>query len=697
MAQNFFFRRPTIAGTRLSNYGNHLDGIGAVRVDGNNPFGNNDVSEAEIGNYSFTMAINGTTAVTSGGTQGFQFSNFNSTLIAYLMGATVTMEGDYGSLMRFEVNCKISSNKFDDFDKTFLAIGNNVTISFSGHGTGGLDDESRSYQAKLYDFSWTINPDGTVDINMKAVGQGHAGLYVNLYDGATVAYQGLQYRADYDDDGGANSLTGVTSIVDYFDHRIQSDTGLMTSVDFNPAECCNVGYWMIRYNINRGNKLFVSEYSIDQDLWMEQARGIYVTLGWIIDTLNMQFGYGTSKATINFKAQANLMFDKIGYMPSANPIECIFSDGGNPGAISSVQPVLYGKDAAGCYPNSVNGQGYDAMGVNRGSFDIHSISGRGLKDILINRDLLRGILKEATSIKQSGNVIKFAGIELSIPEYFLSVETFFSKLFSVIKANSGGAIDLIVLPDIDDPGTALAPRLSIYNLRGPENFYEPFVFTKGSIGIRDVKMISKVPSATAAAAFGARGASGDSESEKAGNTIALPSAGTAVDKVGEGYPGAAEVLEAMHTAQYADFAQAEVDGLRGVLKRMVDNDSPEETVTKTTLAWPIELKLTIVGIDGWRFGDTISYSALPDRYRDDRGKIKIGFTITRVVHTFGTEWTTDITSQCRFVGGGSGGGRSGGGVSGGSYPASNVFTQGVPGFNNSGNVSRGTGASFRIP
>jgi hypothetical protein len=105
----------------------------------------------------------------------------------------------------------------------------------------------------------------------------------------------------------------------------------------------------------------------------------------------------------------------------------------------------------------------------------------------------------------------------------------------------------------------------------------------------------------------------------------------------------------MLTAANAYFSSETCDGIRGILRRVVNGESTLGTLSKTSVPWPLELKLSFVGVAGWRFGDTITYNDLPARYKDDRGGIKVGFTTTRVEHQFGDEWITNLTTQCRFI------------------------------------------------
>ena len=166
--------------------------------------------------------------------------------------------------------------------------------------------------------------------------------------------------------------------------------------------------------------------------------------------------------------------------------------------------------------------------------------------------------------------------------------------------------------------------------------------------MRQVSITSKVPSAAAAAAFSAdansAGGIADASDQAAANAVAGESKGQSSDM-----PSKAELDTAKMTAATANFSSETCDGLRGVLRRAVSGQSTKQTLDKTSVPWPLELKLTIVGVAGWRFGDTISYNDLPARYKDAAGGAKVGFTAIRIQHQFGEEWTTDLITQCRFL------------------------------------------------
>ena len=617
-SQNFFFRTPTAGGP--------VDAIGIIDTG---------LPITEIKNYKFTLTINGAVACTSGGNDSYQYSKFRNSKTGYLTGASVTIEGTAGSLVRVEAKWKIHRDQLDAVDAAFLKVGAFGTVDYSRDGTGG---SSAYHDVRVYDCSFTINADNTVDVQVKCIGASQGALYINLYAGFS-HWSNLHYRADYAEGGSTPTLVACQNLVDLIDFYVQLETGTLTNAAFDPTDCASAGNWKVRYDKTKGDKLFNSEYMFDQDLTTEQTRGVYVTLNWILDKINDQLLFAPvapaeASPQIELRATADLYYDPIGWIPSANPIECIFSYSADPN-------VAAYTDKGGIPPTDSNSLlGYHALGNDGGAFPIDA----NLGNILINRNVIAGIIKENTAIKTSPSILK----SFPLKEYYMTMETFFKKLFEVINANSGGALDLDITLDPDSAYNGRSGKLIIINNRGKETKPTAYEFKKGMVAMRQVSITSKVPSAAAAAAFSAdansAGGIADASDQAAANAVAGESKGQSSDM-----PSKAELDTAKMTAATANFSSETCDGLRGVLRRAVSGQSTKQTLDKTSVPWPLELKLTIVGVAGWRFGDTISYNDLPARYKDAAGGAKVGFTAIRIQHQFGEEWTTDLITQCRFL------------------------------------------------
>jgi hypothetical protein len=119
----------------------------------------------------------------------------------------------------------------------------------------------------------------------------------------------------------------------------------------------------------------------------------------------------------------------------------------------------------------------------------------------------------------------------------------------------------------------------------------------------------------------------------------------------------------------SQFAADKSRALSGVLKSIVTGEPDAKSISsKIMKIFPLEMNLTILGTEGFKFGDTISCKLLPPQYRkisgtktqvDTQGTSdgifinKTVFTVTKVNHVFrGTDWTTSLDTVMRFMPGG---------------------------------------------
>ncbi len=67
-----------------------------------------------------------------------------------------------------------------------------------------------------------------------------------------------------------------------------------------------------------------------------------------------------------------------------------------------------------------------------------------------------------------------------------------------------------------------------------------------------------------------------------------------------------------------------------------------------SVPYPLNLSVTIDGIEGIIFGNTVTTNYLPSIFKDEAGD-KIVFTVTQVDHDISiSDWTTTINTVCRM-------------------------------------------------
>jgi hypothetical protein len=609
---NFFFRTPGAGLAQLKAYGTGVD--------------------SPVAPYYFKATI-GAGTVRSGGNSSFSLGSYKGTSTGYLTSATVTVEGDFGSLVRAEINFKCHVSQLNAVDKDMMQLGYNVSVSYGRTGGGSGSGNAGSFsKMKVYDHSFTINADDTVDCKIKAVGQGQ-----ELFDRALTenpgVYSGTAYRTSY---RGSTSVTTKTAFdfLSYLDGRMQSATGQIGSSDAFEAPDggdASIGYY-IRFNDDRGDQLFgEGEFDFDGDNDWADARGIYYSFGAILSAISLQSGFDFK--LIGCGGGELKMYYVDNFIPSANPLECIFPYGANGDG------NFYKWDRGYVSIETDPDKGYAA----HGDCSVFNLGAGGVLDVLFNRSALVALLRKEGAQDQS-----LEGE--SQPKMFITVQSFFEKVFSMMKQNSGGAIDLALVLDPAQAQAGSAKQYIILNKKNAETFPSPGTISKGMKGVLEINITSKVPSKAAAAAFAQNDPAGNrsSEDQKAGSLIsskAGASAGAAYGTQTYGW----QVSQAMFAAQGDNFKGNGVQELQSVLKKMVGGESPTATAARGHMVWPLELTLRLLGCHGWVFGDTLKYNQLPDRYKTN-GSAKIGFTVTRAQQKFGKEWETELTTVCRFIG-----------------------------------------------
>ena len=284
------------------------------------------------------------------------------------------------------------------------------------------------------------------------------------------------------------------------------------------------------------------------------------------------------------------------------------------------------------------------IGPMQGLLQACDMSGGNLSGILINRDIVKAIFdnqREAvkTNVDQKKDVSK------------LSLDVFFNEIFKLIKEMSGGAFDLELVKN-SDTSTDKKTVLDIRNRRQTaEGAITPLKFEPRDGSTIDMSLQSKMSADLIASTYASHPGSG-TEGSTTSAVTARTKAAKSPDTPKEGLPSATELGQIRGKIITSVFSDESVNACKSVLKRLVSDQSVNEAVSKENTLMPVELQLKIYGIGDIRFGDTITTSMLPSRYRTPVGKASVGFTVTSVTHTLEGEhgiWYTDIKSVQRMI------------------------------------------------
>lgn len=231
---------------------------------------------------------------------------------------------------------------------------------------------------------------------------------------------------------------------------------------------------------------------------------------------------------------------------------------------------------------------------------------------------------------------------------YKNITGFFDELIKKVNFASGEMYQLatqLIDPPKGGGGNEKRAQLSIEDTNISKSVTDqviPYGFyaTIAKPILKSVSISCKPPAASAAAAYTqARGSKGDSRSQtdvrfnKSGASDEFTSAQNQIKDQKEKFKtnGAGPTFSTGMKGNYAKY------------KRSSPADATYHWLNK--VLYPIDLTLTIDGIDGIKFGDVIKTNLIPSRYE----KEKMVFVVTKIGHTIQNGvWETTINTKARI-------------------------------------------------
>jgi len=83
---------------------------------------------------------------------------------------------------------------------------------------------------------------------------------------------------------------------------------------------------------------------------------------------------------------------------------------------------------------------------------------------------------------------------------------------------------------------------------------------------------------------------------------------------------------------------------------IITRSAEPKTKWNSNVAIPLQFGVTIDGINGFKFGDIVTTTYLPSKYKDKSLGFRAAFTVTKVNHVISNnDWTTQLETVCRLV------------------------------------------------
>lgn len=545
-----------------------------------------------------------------------------------LNNVKISNDGDYGSLKKASFTFTVfNKNQLDYYEKDFMIPTKPIEI-FYGWSNKKYDSvNTGKFTGLIYNFSFDLNGDGSFSCTTEAVGEGYfiSGLNLNT-----------DIKNDSSLEDGKDSKLLINNIFTLIEYNIK--TALQTgSKDYYP-EFNLAKFSMIKEWKNTTNSSYNKNTVQNEQRW-------YIELIGLVNLINKNL---LIDRNVKIKVDALSFYDR--YIRSANPLEIIFPD------------MYMGK-----YSDSI-------------TYNINS-------NFKIQSPLVYDNPDKESTVDLGKTLISIDYIKTLASNYDSGIilKDFFRNIFSTITDNSGGYYRLTLSTNTDsktEPEYLIIRELNYASIPPDTNFhnkiylFEPF--TKNSI-VKSYSLSSKLPDTLASALYLGNSSeindnikdlflgneiAGDqnkSENEeidyKAINDninkndfIKLFDDGLKNESLNKKTRDALKLVSDIDKAAYLVSINPSDDTYILSLKTALttyankNNDSP---ITNNILL-PLNLSISIDGINGFKFGNIISSTYLPSKYINNKNKIV--FIITKITDTIDNGiWTTDLETQCNLL------------------------------------------------
>lgn len=576
-------------------------------------------NKIQVGGYSRKVLTNNT------GTLSLYRPSSNKPSIPILNSVEVTNEGMLGSLVKAKINFTVwpelsntsFGGNFDALLDAYARPGNDLRIDW-GWSEGGGSANNASFQGIIHNFNWSVNTDLSVTFDVSATGKG------GISTGFTGEQSNPKSSTTKQVQDAAGNIIPNSDIANMIKQDITELNKNSPPATIGPAKWTDPNttvntkfhYWSIP--LPRGEDDSALPSTAGSSGTPTGPRPVdliwYVPLGSIIEVLNQLIV--DSKAPIPFVFQPfDVYTDRHNEIVSASPEEVFFPDSKGMGTYGTVDPF------AG---TSLGGQNY--------SFDRGNKCGNtpaiGHGAILLSTSYISSTFKKFVTENQTNLETK-------------NFTKFIDELVKAINYASGEVYQLSTVI-IEDPAGANPAKICIEDGNMPKSYTEcvvpqPILASASAPLIKSVQISSKPPNTAAAAAFVAAkgGASGGSPVDVKNDKT------TASQQVSEATKAMTDLKNSFLTRGYGPSFSKDMKAAQTKWKKAYGGGDAH-WLNKSI--FPIDLSLTIDGIEGFKFGDVITTNLIPSKLASE-----MVFTVTKITHSIKDGvWETTLGTKARL-------------------------------------------------
>ena len=604
---------------------------------------------------------------------------------AIINSAEITSDGTYGSILRTTVNFTVFDRfELDRYIDNFLRPGRDIELEYGWTVNDNIKQNCGKIQAIVYNFNFSAKSDGSWDCTLNALGpssmtfgfgldqQGTkkvdadllispkgkslSEIFKTIIDTVNVQNAGDIKVGKFDNCIERNISTTFNLLNNSSGTSYQEFDSIKTYI-FNECISLEQSFWsgglvkegtLINLNPNqKRTKELADAVNARKNAAADKVFSNipYITLGNLINLINLIIKNSTQISiplyTFNGFDENNVKIDEDSCLAKLDDV------------IKTVGPAHFEKFA---FTTQFNGTGttkqtaliFDIGETFNPKIDYSITSTVKLADlILFNVNYLYSTIENILS-----NDTNITGKK---------IVTFLSNLFRELNTNTGGWISLIVTDSPKDPISHKSEFIQIlnenYTLTKAELNLQPALefkaFTKGSV-VRNLSVEASVPDAIQAEVATYTRAnvsyvgSGDSAEDAKTDLIELR---RALKKCNDDFMLNLSIDESTTTSSLSKW-QAQVQGL---YRKMFTITQGQTLAGKKisdynlgdlgTAIFPIKLKVTLDGIEGFNYGNSITSNWLPKQYMKD----SIYWTVVKIRHAIqNNDWSTELETIYRI-------------------------------------------------
>lgn len=521
---------------------------------------------------------------------------------ATLTSIDISTEGAYASVKKATVNFTIHDiRNIGSYEVGLLRPGTDVTINYGWSG----DRKSQGggvFKGTTFNFSFSMNDYGGADCVLECLGEGSNFKWLSMNQ--NISTGGEPGSDEKSENIPVNTILAV--IRNYINkNRVQELSAKGMVLD-------GIGFFEISGGVE-------SEEEEVEDSDSFSVPGWYVTLDKLISLVNEHIISNKLDNKINTSPKA-----VYGFVPSGDYLKFAF-------------------------PGFDHGVYNDKVIFTPMDLDLRSGGMANLGNVLINIDYLYSVFTR--------DISKAANIDTTLTSLF---DTLFKDLSEV----SGGSYNLTFIMKLLAGGKTMPQIVDVSQIKKdePETYtFTPFV--EGST-VRQMTLETQIPELLAQEMYLVARRKITSSNKLVNFMVDGPTSGGVVG-VGVDYESqqpqiiqaiSRSVIEAQKTEKVPVF-----ETIRN-LKKVLAEHNGEQQIARQLIAanreyvkqdpssalndsvFPLNLSVTIDGLEGIEFGDYITSGWLPRKYQKG-----LHFMVTKISHKITVnDWTTDIETQCRF-------------------------------------------------